>query len=70
VLSGGTVLVRDLGSTNRTRINGRRIFVGRLLPGDELAIGDLLYRIADTRGEETVDCPENGDPVTPGTTLG
>lgn len=37
------VLVRDLGSTNGTWINGRRIDEGELLPGDELAIAHLRY---------------------------
>jgi pSer/pThr/pTyr-binding forkhead associated (FHA) protein len=44
--SGGEVLVRDLGSTNGTWINGRRVESGRLRPGDELAIGGLRYRMA------------------------
>ncbi len=34
----GAVLVRDLGSTNGVRINGRRAESGRLRPGDELSI--------------------------------
>jgi hypothetical protein len=47
----GEVLVRDLGSTNGTRINGRRVAAGRLRPGDELAIADLRYCVADPPGE-------------------
>src|SRR5262245_55137714 len=41
----GDVLVRDLGSTNGTRINGRRIEAGRLRPGDELSIAHIRYRL-------------------------
>ena len=37
------VLVRDLGSTNGTRINGRRVDRGVLRPGDELTIADCHY---------------------------
>ena len=37
------VLVRDLGSTNGTRINGRRIDRGVLRPGDELSIAHCRY---------------------------
>jgi pSer/pThr/pTyr-binding forkhead associated (FHA) protein len=39
------VRVLDLASTNGTRINGQRLTVGRLLPGDELAIADCRYRL-------------------------
>jgi pSer/pThr/pTyr-binding forkhead associated (FHA) protein len=43
--SGGGFEVRDLGSTNGTRINGRRIEKGQLRPGDELAIAHYRYRL-------------------------
>jgi predicted component of type VI protein secretion system len=39
------VVVRDLGSTNGIRINGSRVFEGRLKPGDELTIGNFKYQI-------------------------
>jgi pSer/pThr/pTyr-binding forkhead associated (FHA) protein len=41
----GEVLVRDLGSTNGTWINGRRIEVGRLQHGDLLGIAHLRFRL-------------------------
>ncbi len=47
------VHVSDLGSTNGTRINGRSIHAGRLLPGDELMIAHLRYRVE--RGPPGVD---------------
>jgi predicted component of type VI protein secretion system len=47
----GEVLVRDLGSTNGTRINGRRVPSGRLRPGEELALGDVCYRLVESAGE-------------------
>ena len=43
------VLVRDLGSTNGTRINGRSVKSGRLCLGDELTIAYLRYRVAAGR---------------------
>jgi pSer/pThr/pTyr-binding forkhead associated (FHA) protein len=43
--AGGEVVVRDLGSTNGTRINGERVEVGRLRPGDELSIAHYRYRL-------------------------
>jgi pSer/pThr/pTyr-binding forkhead associated (FHA) protein len=39
------VLVRDLGSTNGTRINGQRVDKGVLRPGDELSIAQCRYRL-------------------------
>jgi pSer/pThr/pTyr-binding forkhead associated (FHA) protein len=44
-VSSDRVDVRDLKSTNGTRINGQRIQVGQLRPGDELTIGELRYRL-------------------------
>ncbi len=45
ILSETDVIVRDLGSLNGIRINGQKVKTGRLQPGDELAIGDLRYRL-------------------------
>ena len=42
----GTVLVRDLGSTNGIRINGHRVEFGRLHDGDELTIAHIRYRLS------------------------
>lgn len=44
-LDRGEVVVRDLGSTNGTRINGTKIENGVLRPGDELAIAQFSYRL-------------------------
>jgi len=44
-LESDGLLVRDLGSTNGTWINGERIDVGELLPGDELSIAHLRYSL-------------------------
>ena len=39
-----TFVVRDLGSTNGTKVNGQRVIRGALLPGDELAFaGEILW---------------------------
>jgi pSer/pThr/pTyr-binding forkhead associated (FHA) protein len=42
---GGEVVVRDLGSTNGTWINGWRVEKGRLKLGDELSIAHIRYRL-------------------------
>jgi len=44
--------VRDLGSTNGIRINGQRVQIGRLRPGDELSIAHIRYRLEKGRGHE------------------
>ena len=49
---GGEVVVRDLGSTNGIRINGQRVEIGRLRPGDELSIAHIRYRLENGRGPE------------------
>ena len=49
---GGAVVVRDLGSTNGIRINGQRVEIGRLRPGDELSIAHIRYRLENGQGPE------------------
>jgi predicted component of type VI protein secretion system len=39
------LVIRDLGSQNGIRINGRRVDEQHLRPGDEVAIAHLLYRL-------------------------
>ena len=46
VKTDGLLLLRDLGSTNGTRVNGQRVRRAALLPNDTLAIAKLL--LADT----------------------
>ncbi len=54
----GEVVVRDLGSTNGIRINGQRVEMGRLRPGDELSIAHIRFRLDDgASGERTVRDP-------------
>jgi predicted component of type VI protein secretion system len=45
VKTDGLVLVRDLGSTNGTRVNGQRVRRAALLPNDHLAIASFRYRV-------------------------
>ncbi len=39
------VLIRDLGSRNGVRVNGRVVDESRLYDGDELAIGPIIFRL-------------------------
>ena len=48
----GEVMVRDLGSTNGIRINGQRVEIGRMRPGDELSIAHIRYRLENGQGHE------------------
>src|SRR5688572_31963590 len=57
VKTDGLVLVRDLGSTNGTRVNGQRVRRAALLPNDQLAIAAFRYRVRF--GDE----PEEPPPV-------
>lgn len=43
VKTDGLLLLRDLGSTNGTRVNGQRVRRAALLPNDTLAIANLKY---------------------------
>ncbi|QDV32660.1 FHA domain-containing protein [Tautonia plasticadhaerens] len=45
VLEGDHLVVRDLESTNGTRVNGDLVSVSRMVPGDELSIGLARYRL-------------------------
>lgn len=39
------VVIRDLGSRNGVRVNGRLVEEAQLHAGDEVAIGPILYRL-------------------------
>jgi pSer/pThr/pTyr-binding forkhead associated (FHA) protein len=62
------LVVRDLGSTNGVRVNGQRVAEGKLVPGDELQIGNFKYQVcADVVGR-SAERPAAGayTPVPPG----
>jgi hypothetical protein len=72
----GEVVVRDLGSTNGIRINGQRVEMGRLRPGDELSIAHIRFRLDDGQGHDLtladpqgqskeVDSPLSPEPGSP-----
>src|SRR5437016_1006935 len=45
VKTDGLLLLRDLGSTNGTRVNGTRIRRAALLPNDKLSVANFHFRI-------------------------
>lgn len=50
VFGRSMVFVRDLGSTNGTYHNGRRVQVSRLKPRDTLGCGKTVMRLVEQRG--------------------
>jgi predicted component of type VI protein secretion system len=45
VKTDGLLLLRDLGSTNGTRVNGTRVRRAALLPNDHISIANYKFRI-------------------------
>ena len=45
VKTDGLLLVRDLGSTNGTRVNGQRIRRAALLPNDKVTIASFHFKV-------------------------
>jgi predicted component of type VI protein secretion system len=45
VKTDGLLLLRDLGSTNGTRVNGTRVRRAALLPNDQVGIAHFKYRV-------------------------
>ena len=66
VRTDGLVLVRDLGSTNGTRVNGQRVRRAALLPNDNLAIATFRYTVTfgEPAGPPEAD-PANGQAPAP-----
>lgn len=78
VKTDGLVYMRDLGSTNGTRVNGQRVLRGALLPGDQISFSGSAYRVhlgPDQDSEESNDeiaealpaieiTPSESDPAT------
>ncbi len=58
VRTDGLLFIRDLGSTNGTKVNGQRVVRGALLPGDELAFASEKFRV-----EMGPDLPEEPEDV-------
>ena len=59
VKTDGLLLVRDLGSTNGTRVNGQRVRRAALLPNDQLHIASVKYKVQFGPGEAPVSAHEH-----------
>ena len=54
-----SAVLRDLGSTNGTLVNGKRILGERILvPGDLLQIGPVVFEFCDAAAESTTSTSE------------
>ena len=60
VKTDGLVYLRDLGSTNGTRVNGQRVVRGALLPGDKLSFSGITYRVHLGPDNGAVRVTQNG----------
>jgi pSer/pThr/pTyr-binding forkhead associated (FHA) protein len=58
VKADGMLLLRDLGSTNGTRVNGQRVRRAALLPNDRINIASLAYRVEFSEEEDPVEAEE------------
>ena len=57
------LLIRDLGSRNGLRVNGRLVEEVQLQAGDEIAIGPLIYRIEADRSALVAPAPVTALPL-------
>ncbi|WZO95768.1 FHA domain-containing protein [Isosphaeraceae bacterium EP7] len=58
-------LIRDLGSRNGVRVNGRLVEEAQLLHGDEVAIGPWIYRVEDLAIIEPAPARKTAPPPPP-----
>ncbi len=58
VKTDGLLLLRDLGSTNGTRVNGQRVRRAALLPNDQLTIAGYSFRVKIGNDEPAVSPEE------------
>jgi pSer/pThr/pTyr-binding forkhead associated (FHA) protein len=61
VKTDGLLLLRDLGSTNGTRVNGQRVRRAALLPNDQLGIASLRFKIHIGPGEPPISSGDHAE---------
>jgi pSer/pThr/pTyr-binding forkhead associated (FHA) protein len=66
VKTDGLLLLRDLGSTNGTRVNGTRVRRAALLPNDQLSIAHYRFRVyLGPDGAEEISANEHTQQLNP-----
>jgi pSer/pThr/pTyr-binding forkhead associated (FHA) protein len=66
VKTDGLIILRDLGSTNGTRVNGTRVRRAALLPNDKLSVANFHFRVlfgAALAALEQADQTQRIDPL-------
>lgn len=58
VKADGVILVRDLGSTNGTRVNGQRVRRAALMANDQLNVASLRFKVHIGSGRPQVSASE------------
>ncbi len=53
-MTDGLLFIRDLGSTNGTKVNGQKVSRGALLPGDEVTLARRRYKVFLGPGEDQI----------------
>ena len=61
-LTDGRILIKDLGSTNGTFVNGERIHESEIKEGDRVLIGSNILKVVGLEAEEAAQ-PKRGAPV-------
>src|SRR5262245_20081257 len=61
VKTDGLLLIRDLGSTNGTRVNGQRVRRAALLPNDQVNIASFRFKVYLGPGEPPLPADEAAD---------
>jgi pSer/pThr/pTyr-binding forkhead associated (FHA) protein len=54
-MTDGLLFIRDLGSTNGTKVNGQRVIRGALLPNDELSFAKFRFKVSMGPGDNPPD---------------
>jgi pSer/pThr/pTyr-binding forkhead associated (FHA) protein len=65
VRTDGLVLLRDLGSTNGTRVNGTRVRRAALLPNDQIAFANFRFTLVFGSMAVKPTAAESGETVAP-----
>ena len=60
VKTDGLLILRDLGSTNGTRVNGLRVRRAALLPNDQLSIARFRFRVYLGPDDHPAALPQDG----------
>src|SRR4051794_32589306 len=65
VRAEGLLLLRDLGSTNGTRVNGQRVRRAALLPNDQLQVASLKFVVKVGAEPAAAEAGLAGNPAAP-----